>query len=547
MKRYVDAFRAPLQGLTNLKAQQVHAMRACSLVAIPPSEERTPPPGGFPRDLSAMNLTSWAGLIQDVAQGMKVVPPNLSMEVYLDSMVLLQLMEATTEMGYCRICCQPSPRCLCSGAYQWIPTETWSQMMARIPGQGVVASTGGPITRGAATAEVQEPGATSPPLGLTPLDFTNWSLPLPEALLTGGLPAPLGGPSGIGRQTAGPWAPGPQAPAPPMQVPSAPQGTLLIHQQRLRQPAAPYQQVVQQLSQLAAPYQQVMQQLSQPTTSYQQGVQPPRRPAGRGAQLPSGSATPATGQPTPERRRRQVRGCGVRGRSVSHPGRGRGIATNVPSTTTPGATQPQPGHRARTRHPNPALLAAKYHSSGWRKDLEHVLKVYYRYNLQAPFMEPEWVRVRELFFDHFVAKKAEALRLKEESPLDYMPFITEEFYRATCICLHELPEFTRWIKRGSYFHGLLVERGQVQECPHLIGAELPKWPQPKPSESRQDSYTQAEGPVAGSSEPAAMPTAAPTQETPTEEPLVAEAPIPGPSHSNTPAPMETGRAEDGQS
>ena len=71
-----------------MKAQQVHALRACSLVAIPPSEERTPPPGGFPRDLSGMNLTSWAGLIQDVAQGMKVVPPNLSMEVCLNLMVL---------------------------------------------------------------------------------------------------------------------------------------------------------------------------------------------------------------------------------------------------------------------------------------------------------------------------------------------------------------------------------------------------------------------------------------------------------------------------
>ena len=174
-----------------------------------------------------------------------------------------------------------------------------------------------------------------------------------------------------------------------------------------------------------------------------------------------------------------------------------------------------------------------------------MLKVYYKHNIQAPFREPEWVRVRELFFDHFVTKKGEALRLKEESPLDYMPFIVEEFYRATGICLHELPEFTLWIKRGSYFHGLLVKRGQVQECPHLIGAELPKWPQPKPSKSCQDSYTQAEGPVAGSSEPAARSTASPTQETPTEEPPVAEAPIPGPSHSDTPALMETGRVGDG--
>ena len=191
-----------------MKAQQVHALRACSLVAIPPSEERTPPPGGFPRDLSGINLTSWAGLIQDVAQGMKVVPPNLSMEVCLDSMVLLQLLEATTGMGYCRICCQPSPQCRCLGAYQPAPTETWGQMMARIPGQGVMASMGGPTTPGTATAEVQEQGVPSPPPGLHPPDFTNWSLPLPEAPPTGGLPVPSVGPSGIGRQTVGPWAPG---------------------------------------------------------------------------------------------------------------------------------------------------------------------------------------------------------------------------------------------------------------------------------------------------------------------------------------------------
>ena len=168
-----------------MKDRQVHALRACSLVAIPPSEERMPPPGGLLRDLSRMNLTSWADLIQDVAQGMKVVPPNLAMEVCLDSMVLLQLLEATTGMGYCRICSQPSPRCCCVGDYQLAPTETWSQMMARMPGQGVVASMGGPTTPGTAIAEVREQGVLLPPPGLQPLDLTNWSLPLMEAPPTG--------------------------------------------------------------------------------------------------------------------------------------------------------------------------------------------------------------------------------------------------------------------------------------------------------------------------------------------------------------------------
>ena len=184
-------------------------------------------------------------------------------------------------------------------------------------------------------------------------------------------------------------------------------------------------------------------------------------------------------------------------------------------------------------------MAGNYRSSGWWKDLEHVLKVYYRYNLRVPY--------DELFFDRFVAKKAEALRIKEESRLDYMPFIAGEFHAVTGMCLHELPDFTRWIKKGSYYHGLLVYRGQIEEIPHLIGEDLPKWPQPKPSESHQDSYNRAEGPAAGLSEPATRPTAAPIQETPMEEPPMVEGPVPGPSHSSPPALMETGGVGDDQS
>ena len=138
--------------------------------------------------------------------------------------------------------------------------------------------------------------------------------------------------------------------------------------------------------------------------------------------------------------------------------------------------------------PQPDSTSIKFYSGRWRKDLEHVLNIYYKHNLQAPFREAEWVLVRELFFDRFIPKKDEALAIKEESPLEYMPLIAEEFYRATGLRLHELPEFTLWIKRGSYFHGLLVERDQIQECPHLIGAPLPRWPQPKPSESPQELY-----------------------------------------------------------
>ena len=281
----------------------------------------------------------------------------------------------------------------------------------------------------------------SPPPGLHPLDFTNWSLPLPEASVTGGLLVPSGGLPGIRRQTVGPWASGQWAsgqwaPAPPMQVPSTPQGMLPVHQLRQRQPATPYQQAVQPLS--------------QPATMYQQAVQLPRRPVGRGltAQPPSDKAAPAAGQTIPDHGRQQARGWGIR--SVSHPGQGQGMTTNAPSTTTQGVAQSQPGRHSRPGCPNPAMMVAKYCSSGWRRDLEHVLKVYYKHTMQTLFRELEWARVRELFFDHFVPKKAEVLVIKEESPLEYMPFIAEEFHRATGLRLLDLPEFTLcWLSQAK--------------------------------------------------------------------------------------------------
>ena len=111
--------------------------------------------------------------------------------------------------------------------------ETWSQMMASMPGQGVAASIGGPTTPGTVTTEVQEQGVPPPPHGLHPPDFTNWSLPLPEAPVTGGLPMPSGGLPSIKRQTVGPRASGQWTLALPMQAPSAPQGMLSFCQPRL--------------------------------------------------------------------------------------------------------------------------------------------------------------------------------------------------------------------------------------------------------------------------------------------------------------------------
>ena len=122
------------------------------------------------------------------------------------------------------------------------------------------------------------------------------------------------------------------------------------------------------------------------------------------------------------------------------------MTTNAPPTTTQGDAQSQPSHHSQPRHPDLAQMVAKYCSSGWRRDLEQVLKVYYKHTVQTPFRESEWAQAREHFFDHLTPRKAEVVAIKEESPLDYMPYIAEEFHRATGLHLNDLPELTLWIK-----------------------------------------------------------------------------------------------------
>ena len=382
VRRYINAFRALLQELNNLNSNQVHVLRACSVLAIPPPTERMPPSGGFPKDLLELNLSGWAALIQDVAAGLRAVPPNLSLDVGLPAMVLLQLLEATTGVGFCRFCCCPSPRCKCKGAYQQAPTETWSQVVEQTPGCGVATSSGGMTTPSTTTAGM--PGYVAPPPGLTLPDFSNWSLPPPKIPPSRGLPTAPQGLSSIGRSemikrsvgrharvqlVVGPRAPGQHASVPPMLALSAPQVAPPLCQPWPSKGATPYQQVVQPLG----------------------------KSTGRGVTVdsPSDRAAPTARQTTQDHGRQQTRGRGDRGQSASCPRGARGATSNVPSTTTSEVTLPQWGGRAKASCPDPALLAAKFHSGGWKKNLEHVLKVYYKHNLQVPYREAEWVRVRD--------------------------------------------------------------------------------------------------------------------------------------------------------
>ena len=474
----------------------------------------------------------------------------------LPAVALLQLLEKTTGWGYCCYCCHLGSRCICMGAYPPAPTHLWSQVVDQSPGYGVTASSGGMTSPTTTAAEMSR--YVPPPPGLTLIDFSNWRLPPPEAPASRGLPTAPPSLPGVRRSTrlrgmakrivGAQMAQHPGGLAqwtltPPTLAPCMPQMVPPLHQPPPGWPAMPYQQA----------------------------VQPPKKPTGRGvtSDPPTDKTTPVGGASSQDCRRSNMRGPGGGGQSASHP---RGIQekasaqpprqeSDLPSGSTPGVpppaapegTQPQWGGQPRSALCDPAQLAAKFCSAGWRKDLEHVLQVYYKFNV-ASFKEAEWAKLKEKFFEYFLPHKEEALGLKERCSMDFMASIKDHFYKATGLHLDGLRSFTGWIKQGSYYHGLVARQGRLHECSHLVGVPLPKWPQVTPSESHRESQMKSDAQATSSSRPSMGATVAPVTETPVAEAPVVEAPVnetpdaEAPvAPSPTPAPMETGRAGNGQS
>ena len=199
----------------------------------------------------------------------------------------------------------------------------------------------------------------------------------------------------------------------------------------------------------------------------------------------------------------------------------------MPSVLPPAVPERTPaqwGGRPKTSHHDPAQLVAKFHSMGWKKDLEHVLRVYYKYNT-ASYKEAEWAKLKDKFFTRFLPHKEEALGIKERCPMDYMVCIKEHFQRATGLCLNGLQDFTAWIKQGSYYYGLVAQQGYLHRCPHLVGVPLPRWPQVTHSESHWESQKKADTQTTSSSEPNTGAMAAPVMEAPVVETPVMEIPV----------------------
>ena len=350
-RRYISAFRAPLQELCILSPLQIHTLRACSLLVIPPPPERVPPQGGFPMDLSELNLSSWAALVQDIVAGLQALPPNLGHDMSLPAVALLQLLETLTGVGFCHYCYHLGSRCICMGTYQPTPPQSRSQIVEQTQGYGVTASSGGMTTPSTTVAGMS--GYVAPPPGLTLPDFSSWRLPPPEAPPSWGLPAAPPGLPGVGRSAMLRGMIERNTRAQMVQCPSS-----LAQWAQTQPTSAPHMpqtapSLCQPLpGQLAMPYQQV--------------VQPPKKSTGRGvtSDPSTDKTTPAGGASSQDHGRPTTTGRGDDGRSISHPRGAQGKASvqpprqkgdlpsgsmpSVPPPAAPERTQPQHGGQPRS-------------------------------------------------------------------------------------------------------------------------------------------------------------------------------------------------------
>ena len=265
--RYINAFRAPFQELPSPSPMQVYTLRACSLLVIPPVPGRMPPQGGFPLDLMELSLSRWPDLVQDTAKGLQALPPRLAHDLGSEPVALLQLLEVAMGVGFCHHCYHPRLRCLCTGASQLVLPTSWSQIVQQAQTYEATSSSGSATDLGTATGGL--PGYGVPPPGLTPMDYSIWSIPPlevplpPELLASPRYQPPVGRAftqmliaimekqAQVLRATA-PQALPPRLP-PPQVPPQAPQTAPPLHQllpSSGSQPATPYQQAVVPLSKL---------------------------------------------------------------------------------------------------------------------------------------------------------------------------------------------------------------------------------------------------------------------------------------------------------
>ena len=439
-RRYVGAFRAPFQEL-RLSQPQENALRLCSLLAIPPPPpERKALPGGVPDDLSQDNLSTWAGMVQDVAGGMMVPRSGTEQAIFPQLVEILTLLESVSRVAFCRRCYLPSSACRCLESCSTTSTVSttgplWSEIAD--PTYGINLA---PAGRGAGSAPQYGSSAT--------VGGSIWELPSTDY-------------PGLPGATAAVCQPGP---------PCGRASVLQSHLRALRCGLNPTPDPLRLPQSTWRP----------PTTQNRRRVQlPPPPPEADSVSMTDQSQQTAAPEEEPE-------GQGTRrhGRARA---RGRSHGPAAPPPRQPYSSGPTPGRsggRSRTEQQpasdwNPLAKLSTHRSGGWRKDLDFYMGAYFRLNYRH---EPpsKWPELKARFFEFLVDHHSEWKSIKNNDLLGYFPYMEVHFERVTGYKLVGLGSCTEWIRAGTYYHWVIAQQGQLGRCPRLAGIPPPEGPMTPP-------------------------------------------------------------------
>ena len=80
--------------------------------------------------------------------------------------------------------------------------------------------------------------------------------------------------------------------------------------------------------------------------------------------------------------------------------------------------------------------------------------------------------------------------LKEEDPLQLMPYLASAFERQTTLAFPALANYKKWIKSGSFYHAVILRHEELNHTPHLAFAQAPNMTQRSPNEDALISHQQ---------------------------------------------------------
>ena len=128
-------------------------------------------------------------------------------------------------------------------------------------------------------------------------------------------------------------------------------------------------------------------------------------------------------------------------------------------------------------------------SKGWKMDYS----TFFHYFLQGHFPHIPLVQLRPIYepvIRYLGTRREFWARLKEEDPLQLMPYLAAVFKRQTTLTLPTLAKYKKWIKVGSFYHALILWCEKLNHTPHLRMAPVPNMNQRSPNKDALISHHQ---------------------------------------------------------